>query len=384
MIPDWGYSYALYPYLSSMIGAVFVKVAALFTGSARVLRAASRMCSVLSITGCCFICLKLGRRLFERRSSAVLFASLVCFLPQVLFLGMYHNNDALSLFAVAMMLFFFVDGYEKKWPVKSCVGLAAAFSVGLLSYYPIYGWILMCAVFCAVSIATDRSIPDRGALFRKRAALIAALCLLFAGWFFLRSALLHDGDLLGFRTELSSRERMREQGALVHDYVCYRSASMSIPAFLRVEKYGFIRLTAASFIGLFGNMAFPLPMALYGLYTAIFVLGLLLFAAVCSKNRPCRRDRPLMYLMTSSVLINIALHFWHSYARDFQPQGRYIITAILPLAYMVSYGLDRRGLLLTGEEERARASLDPAAALTLVWLLLCAWACLGTMPKMLA
>ncbi|MCR5577150.1 MAG: hypothetical protein K6F56_09100, partial [Oscillospiraceae bacterium] len=46
----WGFSYALRPYLAAIVGALFMKIAALFTESPRVLLAASRMCSVLSVT----------------------------------------------------------------------------------------------------------------------------------------------------------------------------------------------------------------------------------------------------------------------------------------------------------------------------------------------
>ena len=68
----WGFSYALRPYLASIIGAFFQKAASWFTQSPRVLLAASRMCSALSVTLCCFFCLRLGHRLFENRSSACL------------------------------------------------------------------------------------------------------------------------------------------------------------------------------------------------------------------------------------------------------------------------------------------------------------------------
>lgn len=218
----WGFSYALRPYLSAIVGAAFGRITACFTDSPRILLAASRMCSVLSVTLCCAFCLKLGQRLFARRNSAVLFAAIVCFLPQVLFLGMYQNNDSLSLCAVSMMLYFFVEGYDRKWPVKSCAGLAIGFSLGLLSYYSVYGWLLMGAVFCIFAVLTDPDIPDRGGLILKRAALVAVLCFLLAGWFFIRNALLHDGDFFGIAAEEVSRTKMRGLGYKLHEYVRYR------------------------------------------------------------------------------------------------------------------------------------------------------------------
>ena len=121
MIPDWGFSYALRPYLSAMIGAVFVRAVSFLTENSRVLLAAARMCSVLSVTVCCGFCLRLGKHVFDKTASALLYAVIVCFVPQVLFLGMYQNNDALSLAAVSAMVCYFAEGREAHWPLRSCL-----------------------------------------------------------------------------------------------------------------------------------------------------------------------------------------------------------------------------------------------------------------------
>ena len=153
----WGFSYALRPYLSSIVGAVFERIALCFTDSPRILLAASRMCSVLSVTFCCFFCLRLGHRLFNKQGAAALFAALVCFLPQVQFIGMYQNNDSLSLCAVSMMLYYLIEGFDLGWPVRSCVGLGISFSLGLLAYYSVYGWLLMGAALAEQSLKPIRS-----------------------------------------------------------------------------------------------------------------------------------------------------------------------------------------------------------------------------------
>ena len=379
----YGFSYALRPYLPAMIGAVFVKIARLFGSSDRVLLAAGRMCSVLSVTGCCWVCLLLGHRLFDRRSSAILFAVLVCFLPQVQFLGMYHNNDALSLFAVCMMLFFLVDGYARRWPIKSCVGLAIGFSIGLLSYYSIYGWILMCTVFCIVSVITDQEIIDKGSFIFKRAGLIAGICLLLAGWFFIRSAILHNGDFLGLAYEQVSRARVEAMGYKLFQYICYRCDGLSIPEFLRVKNYEWIKVTLKSFVGTFSNLSLFLPLTLYGIYYAIFGFGVLRFLAVLLHRPTEKRDRLLLIVMLVSCGINMVLHLWQSYARDYQAQGRYIITTIVFLAFMIAYGMDKTTLSVMKKGEEGADVLHPAAALTVIWLALFFWVLLRTMTKMI-
>ena len=383
MLPGWGFSYALRPFLSSMIGALFSGAASLFTDSPRILLAASRMCSVLSVTLCCFFCLRLGLRLFEKRGSAVLFAVIVCFLPQTQFLGMYHNNDALSLFAVCMMLYYLVEGYDSAWPVKSCVGLAVAFSVGLLSYYSIYGWLLMGALFCVLAVLTDRDTPDKGRFILGRVSLIAGICLLLAGWFFIRNALLHDGDFFGIASEAVSRERAEAQGLVLFPYTRCRDEGMTLLVFLCFKGGAFLKLSVASFVGIFGNMQVLLPALLYGIYGLFLVCVPLFFIAVLRRGRPGRRDGLLMLMMLLSGFITFCLHLWHSYTRDYEPQGRYIITLIVPLAYMLAYSLDKTDAAVPITLPGKRVALHPAVVLTLVWLALFALAALGTMVKML-
>jgi hypothetical protein len=97
----------------------------------------------------------------------------------------------------------------------------------------------------------------------------------------------------------------------------------------------------------------------------------------------CRRYGLLMLVMLVSGGINFALHFWQSYARDYQAQGRYIITLILPLAFMLAYGMDKTSLAVQEPRPGKAAELNPAAILTVLWLILFAWAAIGTMSKML-
>lgn len=383
IIAHWGFSYAFRPYLTSIIGAVCMKMASALTGSSRVLLAASRMGSVFAISLCCFFCLRLGHRLFEKRSSAILMAVFVCFLPQVLFLGMYQNNDALSLCAVSMVLYYLVEGYDKKWPVRSCIGLAVSLSLGLLSYYSIYGWLLMGGVFAILAVVTDQKIPDKGRLIAKRTTLIAGICLLLAGWFFLRNAILHDGDFLGIAAEKASRERMREQGYVLFDYHNYRDQGMSIMGFFRFQDYEWIRITMRSFVGTFGYMSIYLPQIRYGIYYAVFGFGTLLFCATALRRRMNRRDWLLTLTMLLSSAITILLSFWQSYARDYQPQGRYIITVVLLLAFMTSYGMDKTELLIAETGEKKRIHLHPAWMITGIWLLLFIQSFFDTMMKMI-
>lgn len=152
--------------------------------------------------------------------------------------------------------------------------------------------------------------------------------------------------------------------------------------FLRFKNYEWFRISVGSFIGAFGYMVFYLPKIQYGIYFTVFGFAIILFFAVLFLQKPTRRDSLLMIMMLLSGIVTVALHFWESYARDYQPQGRYIITLILPLAYMLVRGLDKTVLAVRDPKPGKAAELNPAAVLTIVWLALFIVAAHGTMVKM--
>ena len=314
LIPGWGFSYALRPYLSAMIGAFFMKAFSLFSRSENLLLLGSRMGSVLSVTVCCVYCLLLGQRLFRKRSSAVLMASVVCSLPQVLFVGFFQNNDSLSLAAVSMMLYYLACGYDDHFSVKTCLKLGVAFSVGLLSYYSVYGWILAGIVFCVVSVCLDPDVPRKGSLIFRRGLLIAGVCLALAGWFFIRNAVLHEGDFFGISTELRAREAMRNQGAVLYEMNSAREGGISVLRFILESGFPWLKTTAISFIGVFGYLDAVMPAACYIAYLAFFLAGFVLFIASCRRERPDRQETLLTAVLLAAVEGEFAEHLSHAFA----------------------------------------------------------------------
>ena len=271
--PGWEFSYALRPYLSAIIAAMFMKAASLFSESRDVLILASRLGSCCAIALCCFYALKLGHILFKHHFSVIFFALIVCFQPQVQYLGMYQNNESLALAATAMILFYLAEGYQNDWEIRSCLGLSVAFSIGLLSYYSIYGWILAGFIWFAAAIIRS-GIPDKKTFLLKRAALIICICALLAGWFFIRNAILHNGDFFGLKSESVSRALAAEQGYDVrYSYNSFHNKGYSVIDFLLYQNFDWLRLTAKSFIGLFDYMTLLLPANYYSFYYCFFIFS---------------------------------------------------------------------------------------------------------------
>lgn len=117
--PLWGFSYALYPYLTAIISSVFMAITSLFTKSAAALLTAARLTSVLSGTGTLIVVFLIGEELFERRESALLGGIFVGFLPQFVFLSCYVNNDSFAVFTVALIIYFWIRGMKSAFCKKT-------------------------------------------------------------------------------------------------------------------------------------------------------------------------------------------------------------------------------------------------------------------------
>ncbi len=385
IIPGYGFSYTVRPYLSAIMGAASMHVVCHLTTDPAILLAATRICSILSITAVCYYCLKAGRQLFVSKHAARLFAGIVCFLPQVIFLGSYQNNDALSLASVCMMLYYLVLGARQHWNVCACIGVALGMALCLLAYYNAYGWILMAIVFCLVSCLQDTEIPRKPLFIAKRAALIGGIVIVLAGWHFVRNAILLDGDFLGFRTEALTRQQLQDQGVELIRYTNLYQDGYPLSYMFQLYDGMFLSYTLKSYVGVFGYMNIFLPEIMYGLYLGMILMGILVYAAVSFTYKKNPLQRNIMWMMLGASIITIALHIAHSYFRDFQAQGRYILTTAVFLAWMIAYGFDHVEVRSHGAEAANRCSISAALftnGMLLIWIALFVCALTNTMSQM--
>ncbi|MCR5737366.1 MAG: hypothetical protein K6G64_06935 [Eubacterium sp.] len=375
IIQSYGFSYALRPYLSAIVSALFMKIVSLFTNAPSALMIASRMCSVCSITVCSVFCIKLGHKLFRKKNLPLIFAMFICLMPQVLFLGMYQNNDSIALASVAIILYYFWQGYESHWSYKNCAGLAVGLSIALLSYYTIYAWILMCGILVLISLLRDKELSKAEVL--KRLSLIAAICMLLAGWFFIRNAIYHNGDFLGTATEWKIWEAVIANGNKDHTYYSPWKEGVSLITFLTEKEFYWLRITFMSVIGVFGNMDILNPAEMYGIYYAIILAGILGCLMVVLNRKPEGKHRYLMGLMFCSSLATFLLHFIQSYYRDYEPQGRYIISILFFMSYMFAYAMEHLELRLsingrTDDGNLRNRLFTPDYIFIVIWLALLA------------
>lgn len=341
--PLWGTSYGFTPILAYMIGACFMKVTALFTSSVTALYLAARLTSVLCMTGMAYFVIKIAERLFEQTRHRWMFIIGVTMLPQVIFLGSYINNDSLALFSIAMILYAWLCGVLEGWKIKNCILLGVAIGICALSYYNAYGYLLTSVFVYFISAKRQTAHTRSTRSMWSGALLITAIALLLAGWWFVRSALLYQGDFLGLHMSNACAEQYAADG--------YKPSNIPNPLhtgeslFHMLFAKSWILSTAISFIASFGHADIWLPFLVYVIYAALTLCG---FLGLFDVNRSQKvsllwKERKSAVLLEWMFLINIiiaaGLSIYYSYCNDYQPQGRYVMPMLIPLFYFLTRGL---------------------------------------------
>lgn len=373
----WGFSYALYPYLASIISAFFMKLASLATSDPTVLLLAARFTSVLAGTAFVFLVFKIGELLFRKKESVLLFAVLCSFLPQFLFLCSYQNNDSLALFSIALIFYFWLRGYRDQWKLSSCIGLGIGCGICALSYYNAYGYIL-CSI--PVFLISMRMFRKQKKEILKKFILILGIAFLVGGWFFVRNAVLHDGDFLG-------RETIAEQGEMYaedefkpsqHETPAKEGLSFGETFFHfdfnegSKEPYSnWIQNTIYSFIGVFSFLTLFMDLPVYLTYIIFLTLGFLLFCIFGIRKNWWKNKEKRLWMIIGflCILIPLGMSLYNSYYSDFQAQGRYLMPALIPLMMMITSGYDT--FLDTAAEKtgRKKAGRNPARIVFILFLI---------------
>ena len=192
-------------------------------------------------------------------------------------------------------------------------------------------------------------------------------------------------SFLGFRTEALTRQQLQDQGVELIRYTNLYQDGYPLSYMFQLYDGMFLSYTLKSYVGVFGYMNIFLPEIMYGLYLGMILMGILVYAAVSFTYKKNPLQRNIMWMMLGASIITIALHIAHSYFRDFQAQGRYILTTAVFLAWMIAYGFDHVEVRSHGAEAANRCSISAALftnGMLLIWIVLFVCALTNTMSQM--
>lgn len=340
-IPYWGFSYAYYPtFLGPVLSALFMKIMSFFTVDEFWIVVAARFTSVVFGTLTVYFVYKIGGMLFKREYKWFMTVFLAM-IPQYTFLTSYVNNDIICICGSAMIIYSWVSGMSDKWNVKNSVLLALGIVVCALSYFNSYGWILMSVFVCLTSFIMKINNNTSFKTMFKLAGIVCVVVLVGVSYFFVRNALLYNGDFLGMKTlteasELYAREDLKPSMRNTPEH-------MGVSLLHMLLNMGWIKYTYKSFIGNFGYVNVPCPRWIYVFYLNIIFIALLGIAYafikwVFSERKKFGLRCILHTALALGSVIVISLSIYYSYFTDYQAQGRYCYPMIVALAYFIAYG----------------------------------------------
>ena len=372
LLDGFGASYAFQPMLTYIIQGFLLRFLKLFTADGQVLLVAARMVNVLFGVLMAYFVRQTARLLWENTYLQWTFTVMTVFLPQNIFLHSYVNTDSMAMLAVSVICYGLLRARRSDYDRKDCVLLAAGIILCAMSYYNAYGYILSCILlFCAFFLSfshSRRSVTARGPFFLsfslgkahfdyknflKKGAFISAIVLCGIAWWFIRSAVLYEGDFLGLqaRSDCASLYAIPEFHPQTR--VTWQSQGYSIWNMLKDSD--FLTLSVLSFIGMYGPMTIVTSVWVYRFYKALFGLGILFCLALPRsahrhgiKRQPGRRWLRIFFHMNMlfCILMPFLLSLIYSYSTDYQPQGRYLLPALLPLCFYTVQGLEKLCRLL--------------------------------------
>ena len=172
---------------------------------------------------------------------------------------------------------------------------------------------------------------------------IAAVVLIGIGWWFIRSYIVLDGDLLG----LATREKMAIQYAVesVNPLTMQTYHSMGYTVFEMFRERYTLSGLFHSFVGAFGSMSIYGSIWLYRAYKVFFaagIVGALLYLIRYKKRRKISGREWFFHInMLYCIFMPVFLTIYYAYTTDYQNQGRYLLPALIPLMYYMTKGIQK-------------------------------------------
>lgn len=349
-ISSYGFSYAFQPILPYIIQGWAMRLLSDFVDSWPALFYIARSVNFLFGLIMAVFVLLLSREWFQDRRFAWLFSFLITFLPQAIFMHTYVNTDSCCLMSTAIMLYGLTRGLKDGFTWSSSTIMAVGIIFCALSYYNAYGYILSCILlFIAYFLTSREGKPHfEGKRFIKMGLFISALVLIGISWWFIRSAILYDGDFLG----LKAREECARNYAIPEVNPDTRKTwqNQGYTVIQMLKQSTFWELSRMSFIGMFGSMSIPISLWVYRFYRFLLDGGVILSIVIPLKITKLKDklffERRWLEIFFHAnlifcILMPLLLSIWYSYATDYQPQGRYLLPSLVPLGYYCVRGLKK-------------------------------------------
>ena len=330
--PNWGVSYAFTPIVSYIISAILMKLFG-FMVAAEKLYIIARMTSVLFSVGTVIVAGKISKLIFKEPYGKLFTVSVALF-PQFMFISTYVNNDAMGIFSVAMIFYYMLLARKKEWDMPSCIKLGVAIGICLLSYYNCYPMIVIALGYSIYGVLKSKNIENKPKFILIRICWVIIPTFIVAGWWFIRNAIIYDGDILGMRTSRKYSDMYAIEGLKQKNRVTPYNLGESLSYFLFDRNW--LDMCSKSFYAGFGNMNIFLKEHIYRVADIVIAVG---FIGNIIKEKDTDKKQYDIIITAFALFVSAwALNIYYSYFCDYQPQGRYSLPMLVGFGILVING----------------------------------------------
>lgn len=284
-IPSYGFSYGIYNVFPYIVQGYVMRLVGLFTDSMQVLLYAARFVNVISGSMMAVVVYLISKKLFDDSAFRWIFCFGIMFLPQNLFMHTYVNTDSMCLLSTAMIVYAWVGANEEGYSRGNILWLGGGIILCALSYYNAYGYIL-CSILLFMAHYL-RKVEGKWTYkwneMLIKGGTVAGIVILGIGWWFIRSYIINDGDILGLET----REKMAIKYAIAEvnplTMPTYQNRGYTVLEMIREGK--FVKGAFTSFVAVFGSMSILASKWIYGAYMVFLALGVISCVALRDKNK---------------------------------------------------------------------------------------------------
>lgn len=330
---SYTYSYNNSPQMNYLISAAMVKIITAIRPDIST-PIASRYASFLWGISFVFFLFQIMYHITRDRHISTWVTILVAFIPQVIFISAYTNQDIHSLAISAILMYTLLRFIDLK-SNKNLIWFSIACALLLVAKLNYYVYIPFVAGYFLYAIIVKKEFKFR--YFIKISVVVGSISFILSGFWFFRNYILYDGDILGqqYLTELATK---------LHGPANPQSFSLSSLTYLFSIDY-FYRVFK-SFFAWFSWLGIALEDVYYRI---LLVLLVVLFGLLVSKTFVRREKKNLLIRLTyiSFCFSSLFLLLTNTFSNDLQPQGRYLFPILVPTAMIVAYSIREKSELLS-------------------------------------
>ena len=175
----------------------------------------------------------------------------------------------------------------------------------------------------------------------QKALIVMCVAFLIAGWWFIRNAIIYDGDFMGMQAQNECGDKYAIEELKPSTRLTIQRQNKTIIEMLINERW--LIITIKGFVGIFGGNSIIMSNKIYIYYFLLWLIGmvgcLIEFKDLFIYKKNEKNKYLLNYIFILSIIIPIVLSITYSYTSDFQPQGRYIVGIIIQFTYFIVNGI---------------------------------------------